>query len=589
MKVLGNYPFLHDESCEVLCFDGAAHATADDYDPHAPTDWASIEQALPAGWAPDVVLLKTPQYFPLPRGIERCPWPSAVLLDDWFGSVDYLPDNLCRFDYIFTDRASLDLLAAMGVHNAAYWPCFGHDPGRFRRMSEVARDLDVSFTGNFNINIQTERLPWIRRVCELPARRSVAVECGLWGDDYVRLLNRSRIVFNRSIKGEMNMRAFEAPACGALLFLEESNREVRDFLEPDRECVLYTRDNLTARMRHFLDNETHRAAVAEAGSRRIRQFSYPRLFSQLLQSIRELDLRPGANRSLPRRYFAGIEHRDLVQHCFSSAGRPPDTLDRVGAVMRTAGRDVCAINDCAVILLTTIEDQRTRLAGSRMQSLQAMAVRLLDAALACKAGYVTARFNRAQAFFLFGNPQRAAAEFRALLEAPPSEALDDYQGQTYPIHYQFPLRYQWSAALTATLDDPRRAAHARHGVIRAIAAIRLASLAINDRLFEEAIALCDQAESALPGFPAAATSRAVAMAHLPADRRRDTALENAVSLNPFNVELWRIYARHLLETGRTREAARFIEAARLIARRVAFMGEPVIADLDALFPAATAP
>jgi hypothetical protein len=63
------------------------------------------------------------------------------------------------------------------------------------------------------------------------------------GSDYGRDLSRCRIGWNRSIRGEMNLRAFEVPACGAVLLMERENREVADFFVPGEECVLYGADD----------------------------------------------------------------------------------------------------------------------------------------------------------------------------------------------------------------------------------------------------------------------------------------------------------------------------------------------------------
>ncbi len=585
MKVLGNYPFVHDSGCEVLCFDGKSHESAETFDPHHPAAWNSIVETLPAGWEPDVVIVKTPQYFPLPRGIERCPWPTVVLLDDWFGSVDYLPDNLRRFDYIFTDRASMGLLQTMGFANVAYWPCFGHDPRRFRLMPEVKRDIDVSFAGNFNSNIQTERLPWIRRVCELSPEFHIEAHCGLWGDDYVRLLNRSRIVFNRSIKGEMNMRAFEAPACGALLFLEEENLEVRDFLEPGAECVLYNDGNLESLIDYYLRHEDDRGEIASAGARRIQQYSYPRLFSALLEKVADMGIKPGRNRTNPRSYFAGVEHRDLVQQCLSSAGRPPDALQRITTVIHAHPGAPLPLNDCAVVLLTVIEDRRMKLSAGEMGALQTMAIQLLDAALAIDPRYLTARFNRGQALFLFGRPENARQEYETLLTAPPENEYVRYQGQVYPVHYQFPLRYLWSAVLRDALPDREAAAKARHRAISYFSLLRLAALAAADKNQPEAIQLCERADRIITGHPFAAFTRATAMEQLPLHERRLEAYRAAIERNPFKPDLWYMYARNLIQNGNRAQAKRFIETASLLSRRVCSIGERVATELAGMINA----
>jgi len=153
MKVLSNFRLVHGADCELLCFDGrpAAQST---FDPRTLTTLPRILESLPPGWVPDVVLFKSPSYYPVPLDIEACPFPTVALLDDWFGSVDYLPDNLRRFDCVAGDRFSVSLLEKTGLDTAVYWPCFGFDPRKFRLLDNTERSLDVTFAGSFNVNIQ---------------------------------------------------------------------------------------------------------------------------------------------------------------------------------------------------------------------------------------------------------------------------------------------------------------------------------------------------------------------------------------------------------------------------------------------------
>src|SRR5262249_31800777 len=125
-----------------------------------------------------------------------------------------------------------------------------------RRYDDIPRDLDVAFAGNLNVAVQRERAPWLSRLAGL-GRRGVRVEVrqGLHGEAYGRFLTRARIGWNRSIRGELNLRGFEVPACGALLLIERENLEVRDFFAPDEECVLYGDDDFEAVVTSLLADE----------------------------------------------------------------------------------------------------------------------------------------------------------------------------------------------------------------------------------------------------------------------------------------------------------------------------------------------
>jgi hypothetical protein len=96
--------------------------------------------------------------------------------------------------------------------------------------------------GNLSTIVQRERAPWFAHVAALADRYRVRIPGGVFNEEYVRLLNSTKITFNRTVNGSMNMRCFEAAACGSLLFCEEENEEVRDFLEPGRGCILYSEE-----------------------------------------------------------------------------------------------------------------------------------------------------------------------------------------------------------------------------------------------------------------------------------------------------------------------------------------------------------
>ena len=122
------------------------------------------------------------------------------------------------------------------------------------------RDIDILFVGNLHPAVQRERLPWLARLARLAGRWRVAIRTGVLGEDYRALLARARVVFNRSIRGEANLRTFEAMTAGALLFQEEGNREVARLFEEGKDYVSYTEENLEERLEYFYAQYARRVA-----------------------------------------------------------------------------------------------------------------------------------------------------------------------------------------------------------------------------------------------------------------------------------------------------------------------------------------
>ncbi len=249
-------------------------------------------ERLPADFRPDVVLFYWPDQEPLPAGLENCSVPVVGVLSDYNLALPYIAGLWPFFDVLLTDRPGVQLFERLSFADVRAFCQFSFKP-QHRLYPDEVRSTDIAFCGNLSPVVQRERAPWIERVRSLASRGIRTDVCsGVFGEDYGRLLSRARIGFNRSIRGEMNMRAFEVPACGALLLMESSNLEVREFLEPDEEVVLYDDDNFEAIVTELLDDEPRRARIAAAGHRRIQDHR----MSQRLAELERVLGAPGPGR-----------------------------------------------------------------------------------------------------------------------------------------------------------------------------------------------------------------------------------------------------------------------------------------------------
>lgn len=244
----------------------------------------SIEEllaSLPRDFEPDLVLFYWPDQEPLPDGLERCPVPVVGVLSDYNLSLPYVAGLWPLFDMLLVDRPGVELFRRLSFADVRPFCQFTFKV-HHRLYPDVARDLDVAFAGNLNPVVQRDRARWIRRLLRLgESGPTVAVTSGLYGEGYGRFLNRARLGFNRSIRGEMNLRAFEVPACGALLLMEEENEEVRDFLAPGEEVVLYGEHDFEEVVLDLLADEPRRARIARAGHERIQEHGLARRLDEL--------------------------------------------------------------------------------------------------------------------------------------------------------------------------------------------------------------------------------------------------------------------------------------------------------------------
>ena len=267
-----------------------------EFDPSRGT-WEELQALLPPGWDPDLVLFYYPEHEPLPRGIEKAPWPVVGVISDWNLHFDQLWTMAPFFDAAAADRMGTGIFREAGFARTFYWPQYTFRSQWHRPVEGLERDIDVSFVGNLNPQVQGDRAPWLKRLEDLEDRIRVEIATGVFNEDYGRVLARSKIGFNRSIRGEMNLRAFEVCASGALLLMERENLEVREFLVPDEEVVLYGEDDLEKKIFWLLEHDQERGRIADAGRRKILDYSMSRNLDRLRGAL--AGIRAGARAPAP--------------------------------------------------------------------------------------------------------------------------------------------------------------------------------------------------------------------------------------------------------------------------------------------------
>ena len=224
---------------------------------------SDILPLIPQDEKPDVLVISSPEYLPIPPDLASFPGLKILLITDWNVCLRFLPDLCPLFDFCFTDLPGFRLLRKAGADNVHHQPLFGHDPAGFHFQGKP-RNLDVSFCGNLNIGLHRDRNRLLARLAKWGRGRPVHLGQA-FGEAYVDVLNRSRLVFNYSIRGEANMRLYEAMACGAVPLVEASNLEVPLLFQEGRHYFSYATDRLEETLEFLLaDPARIEAASAQA-------------------------------------------------------------------------------------------------------------------------------------------------------------------------------------------------------------------------------------------------------------------------------------------------------------------------------------
>lgn len=270
---------------EILCLGGPGSHLAYQPENHA---YSEIARQYPDGWKPDVYIHWSMEYNRIPAGLEEADCFLVGTVSDTFLGGRAAQAMGGAFDLLLTERSGIRGLKSIGFRNVHESNFFGFDPALHRRMEGVERDLDIVLIGNFNHEVQGERSRWLARVARLSRHYRVCLTTGIWGEEYARLMNRARIVFNRSVSGVINMRVYEAAACGACLFYEKENLEIRDLFSDRQECVLYTEEDLEDLLHYFLTHEEERQEIAERAHRKVQSYTYAHQIGRMLTTIERL-------------------------------------------------------------------------------------------------------------------------------------------------------------------------------------------------------------------------------------------------------------------------------------------------------------
>jgi GT2 family glycosyltransferase/tetratricopeptide (TPR) repeat protein len=192
----------------------------------------------------------------LPARLRPCAWWAidTHLDPDWY--LEKAPD----FDFVFAaQRGGAELLRRAGVGSARWLP-LACDPELHRRH-EVEEVHDVCFVGHLFPGPRSELVRLIER------RYPRSFVGRRFFEEMSRTYSASRIVFNRSIGDDVNMRVFEALACGSLLLTNDLHGSGQDELFRDGVHLATYRDpeEMLDKIAYYLARDDLRRRIAARG------------------------------------------------------------------------------------------------------------------------------------------------------------------------------------------------------------------------------------------------------------------------------------------------------------------------------------
>ena len=156
-------------------------------------------------------------------------------------------------------RDGAERLRAAGIESADWLP-LACDPGIHRRH-EVPGQYSVAFIGHIFPGPRDELLQAIART--FPGHFIGRA----FFDEMARIYSASRVVFNRSLRNDVNMRVFEALACGSMLVTNDLADNGQAELFRDRVHLATYREpgEMLEVIAYYLAHDDEREAIAAAG------------------------------------------------------------------------------------------------------------------------------------------------------------------------------------------------------------------------------------------------------------------------------------------------------------------------------------
>ena len=220
-------------------------------------------------FAPEVLLCIEASADLVPRDVAELGIPTI-----WYGMDAHLHLNkhaaLARvFDVAFLcHKYCVEELRRRGLANVEWLPVAAdlslYEPGSHEKRFQVV------FVGTLDPRLHPERVV----LCETIRKSFAPVFIGqAFLKDMARIYQSAHIVFNRSIRGDMNMRVFEALASGSLLVTDRlEDPSFAELFRDGEHLVTYRNEReMVERTRYYLDHPAEAEKIAANGCRLVRE------------------------------------------------------------------------------------------------------------------------------------------------------------------------------------------------------------------------------------------------------------------------------------------------------------------------------
>ncbi len=163
-----------------------------------------------------------------------------------------------NYDFVFVAQKDwVSKYKEFSCRNICWLP-LACDPEIHRRWDLPLRH-DLCFVGGLHGPLRGEIISKLRSEFKMFVGKAYL-------HDMAKIYSQSKIVFNESTRGDLNMRVFEAISCGRLLLTDRIGNGLEELFTDKKHLVIYDDyDDLVAKARYYLNNQEERELIASNG------------------------------------------------------------------------------------------------------------------------------------------------------------------------------------------------------------------------------------------------------------------------------------------------------------------------------------
>jgi len=205
---------------------------------------------------------------------------------------DKMKNDFCLIDFETFPDIDYSILRTHSVEDR--YPCYRHEIPDFIANASP----DKRFSTWYDINASREYADRAEYLIRLSKDFNTRLYASVLGEDYGKVLNKGKIVFNHSLRNDVTLRVFEALACGKLLITDEIPyqeelvqdgvhcRTFRKYYAPDNVNFNLDYQRVKEIVDYYLTHEEERLRIAQQGHDHVYKYhTYEHRASFVLDTI----------------------------------------------------------------------------------------------------------------------------------------------------------------------------------------------------------------------------------------------------------------------------------------------------------------